>query len=72
MSKMTGEGIARATIRNEAAERNMERAQAPDLLKVTIAIPRECPECGFGNFNVWGTKMNGMTSIVVKCMRCGK
>jgi len=50
----------------------MERAQAPDVMKVTIAIPRECPECGFGNFNVWGTKMNGMISIVVKCMRCGK
>jgi hypothetical protein len=40
--------------------------------RVSIEIPRECPECGFGNFNVWGTKMNGMISIVVKCMRCGK
>ena len=69
---MTRDGIANATIQNKTAERSIQRAQAPDALKVTIAIPRECPECGFGNFNVWGTKMNGMTSIVVKCMRCGK
>lgn len=72
MSKMTREGIVNATVQNKTVERNMEMAQAPDVVKVTIAIPRECPECGFWNFNVWGTKMNGMTSIVVKCMRCGK
>jgi len=43
-----------------------------ETTRVSIDIPRECHECGFGNFNVWGTKMNGMISIVVKCMRCGK
>ena len=43
-----------------------------ETTRVSIEIPRECPECGFSNFNVWGTKMNGMISIVVKCMRCGK
>ncbi|UCH57532.1 MAG: hypothetical protein JSV18_01020 [Candidatus Bathyarchaeota archaeon] len=38
---------------------------------ITIDIPREFPRCGFKNFNVWGTKMNGLISIIVKCMRCG-
>ena len=42
------------------------------ITRVTVDIPKECPACGFKNFNVWGTKMNGIVSIVVKCMRCGK
>lgn len=41
-------------------------------IRVAVDIPKECPACGFKNFNVWGTKMNGIVSIVVKCMRCGK
>ncbi len=51
---------------------NPTRSLSPKATKITIEIPKECPECGFKNFNVWGTKMNGMVNIVVKCMRCGK
>lgn len=46
--------------------------EPPRPAMVDIEIPRECSACGFRNFYVWGTKMNGIINIVVRCMRCGK
>ena len=46
--------------------------ELPRAAMVDIEIPRECSACGFRNFYVWGTKMNGIINIVVRCMKCGK
>jgi DNA-directed RNA polymerase subunit RPC12/RpoP len=69
---MTREGSIENTAEGVVLMYDPEKAMVEDSTRVAIEIPRECPECGFRNFYVWGTKMNGIINIVVKCMRCGK
>ena len=69
---MTQEGATKASTSNNTHVSIPQGASADASTMVTIEIPMKCPACGFGNFNIWGTKMNGMVNIVVKCMRCGK
>jgi len=39
--------------------------------KLELEIPMNC-QCGFKNFYVWGTRINGETHIEVRCMSCGR
>ena len=69
---MTQDDLTEASTQRTVFVYDSSQSLSPKATEITIEIPRECPECGFENFNVWGTKMNGMVNIVVKCMRCGK
>jgi hypothetical protein len=40
-------------------------------VEMNIGIPRECPECEFLNFYIWGTMIGGRLYIEMRCMRCG-
>ena len=45
----------------------------PDEIRVLeLEIPESCDGCGFSNFKIWGTRMNGRLVVTVRCMRCGK
>lgn len=39
---------------------------------MNLPLPSKCPECGFENIYVWGTRINGVVKIEVRCCRCGK
>ncbi len=69
---MTQDDVTDASTQRTVFVCDSSQSLSSKATEITIEIPRECPECGFENFNVWGTKMNGMVNIVVKCMRCGK
>jgi hypothetical protein len=40
-------------------------------MELELEIPESC-RCGFKNFYVWGTRINGKTRIEVRCMSCGR
>lgn len=39
---------------------------------VNLPLPSECPDCGFENLNIFGTRINGKVSVEIRCMKCGK
>ena len=40
-------------------------------MEVGLETPNAC-QCGFKNFYVWGTRINGKTHVEIRCMCCGK
>lgn len=39
---------------------------------LSIEFLDKCPNCNFDNKNIWGTIVNDITNIDVRCIRCGK
>jgi hypothetical protein len=39
--------------------------------ELRVELPEKCG-CGSENLKVWGTRIEGLVKIDVRCMRCGK
>ena len=50
----------------------VERIFGSAEIRGELEIPESCDGCGFSNFKIWGTRMNGRLVVTVRCMRCGK